>query len=82
MRKQLQDELQYEIVSIRLDLSRDQLCDLITLQLPSLLDASSNKHIAFEIIALVRKNFLNSVKLMKKPPKLDKKTKKKTVRGS
>ena len=33
----------------------------MTLQLPSLLDANSNKRVAFEIMALVEKNLLNPV---------------------
>ena len=36
------------------------------LQLPFLLDASSNKHVAFEIIALVAKNLPNPVKNQEK----------------
>ncbi len=47
----------YEIVSIRLDLSRDLLCDLMTLLLPFLLDTSSDKHIAFKIMVLIKKTF-------------------------
>ena len=61
MRDQLQNKLWYEIISIRLDLSCDQLCDLIILQLFFLLDASSDKRVVFEIMALVDKNPLNLV---------------------
>ncbi len=52
---QPRDELWYEIVPIRLDLSRDWSCDFIILQLPFLLDASSNEHVKIEIMALVKK---------------------------
>ena len=89
MRGQPWDKLWYKIVSIRLDPSRDQSYEFMTLQLPFLLDASSNKRIAFEIMALVEKNLLNSMRkqgrkpekiedlINDKPPKLDEKIKKK-----
>ena len=68
MRGKFQDELWYEIVPIRLDPSRDWLCNLMILQLPFLLDASFNKHIIFEIIALFmeKKPLKPSRKLRKK----------------
>lgn len=53
--------LTFEIVSIGLDLLYDRSYGFMTLQLTFFLDASSDKHITFEIIALVRKNFLNLV---------------------
>ncbi len=49
----MQDELWYEIVPIRLDLSRDWLYDFMTLQLPFFLDTSSDECVAFEIMALL-----------------------------
>ena len=61
MKGQPQDKLWYEIVPIGLDLLCDQSCDLMILQLPFFLDASSNKRVTFEIIALVGKNLLNLV---------------------
>ena len=48
-------KLSYEIVPIRLDPLRDQLYDLIILQLPFFLDARSDKRVVFEIMALVEK---------------------------
>ena len=45
----------YEIVLMRLNPSRDWLCDLIILQLPLLFDVSFNKYVAFEIMVLVEK---------------------------
>ena len=77
IRDPLWDKLWYKIVPIRLNLLRDQSYDLITLQLLSLLYASSNKRIAFKIMALVEKNPLNPmeieeetvyIQLIKKPP--------------
>ncbi len=43
----------YKIVSIGLDASRDWLCDFMTSQLSSVFDTSSNKHVMFEIMALL-----------------------------
>ncbi len=51
----MQDELWYEIILIRLDLSYDWSYDFMSLQLSFVLDASSNEHVAFEIMALVEK---------------------------
>ena len=57
----------------------------MTLQLPFLLDASSNERVTFEIMALVEKKPLKPsgklrkkpyIQLVKKPPKLDKKMRK------
>ena len=45
MRGQARDELGYEIVPIRLDPSRNWSYDFMTLQLPSFLDASSDKRV-------------------------------------
>ncbi len=55
MRSQPWDELWYEIVPIRLDPLYDRSYDFIKLQLPSLLDASSDKHVVFKIMTLVEK---------------------------
>ena len=52
----------YKIISIRLDSAHDKLYDLMTFQLPSLLDTSSNKGLALKIIALIEKNFSNPMK--------------------
>ena len=38
------------------------------LQLPSILDTSSDKRVAFKIMALVEKNLLNLVKKPRKKP--------------
>ncbi len=51
----MRNELWYEIIPIRLDLSRDWSHDFMILQLPFLLDASSNKRVVFENMALVEK---------------------------
>ena len=60
----------------------------MTLQLPSFLDVSSNKHVAFEIMALLmgKKPPQSSkklkkkpcIQLVKKPPKFDEKIRRKT----
>lgn len=60
MRGQSQDELGYKILLIRLAPSCDWSYDFIISQLLFLLDASFNKYVVFEIIALlIGKNFLN-----------------------
>ena len=79
----------YEILAIRLNPLCDWSCDFITLQLSFFLDTSSNKRILFEImILLIRKKqfILNGklrrkpyIQLAKKPSKLNKKIRKKTM---
>ena len=61
MKSPLWDKLWYKIVPIGLDLLNDQLYDFITLQLPSFLNANSDKCIAFEIMTLMKKNLLNQI---------------------
>ena len=61
MRGPSQDKLWYKIVLIELDLSCDQLCNYIIIQLFFFLDTSSNKRVAFEIMTLIGKSFLNSI---------------------
>ena len=73
----------YEIVPIRLDLLYNWSCDFMTLQLPSILNVNFAECIVFEIMALVGKKLLKPsrrlrkepcIQLVKKPPKLDEKT--------
>ena len=45
MRSEFRDKLWYKIVLIRLDLSREQLCDLMILQLSFLLDVSFDEYV-------------------------------------
>ena len=62
----------------------------MTLQLPFFLDASSNKYVTFEIIALIGKKSPKPnrklkkklyIQFIKKVSKFDKKTRKKKLRG-